>query len=369
MKYIKEATIKNKTVLLRLDLNVPIKKKIIQDDFRIKKSLKTIEYLLNNNNKVVIFSHLGKVINEEDKKENSLDLVSKKLSNLLNRRVHFINKSVGANLKKEIDRLAYGEVILLENTRFLDFPNNLESNCDEKLSKYWASLGDLFVFDAFGVSHRKHASTSGIANNLPTYLGFLVEEELEKLNDLIEINKKPFVVFMGGAKVESKLPIIKELLPKCDYLLLGGGILNSFLKAIGKEIYNSLATEDEKTLRELNGLYKEYNKKIILSEDFIIQNNKICDIKVDKYINYLKEAKLIFVNGTPGVFEKEGCMAGTEELFEQLDLLDAIIITGGGDTASYIKSSNREKNYHHVSTGGGATLYYIATRKLIFLEK
>lgn len=369
MKYIDETNVSNKTVLLRLDLNVPIIDNKITDDFRILSSVKTINYLLQNNAKIVIFSHLGKIKEKEDLKKNSLKIVAKRLSEILNKKVYFFDKCYSSDLKSKIDEIPYGEVILLENTRYMDYPSNLESNCDMKLAKYWANLGDMFLFDAFGVSHRNHASTGGIARFLPTYLGYLMKEELAKLNMLINVDKRPFVVFMGGAKIESKIPIIKSLLPKADYLLLGGGVLNSFLKAKDIEIYDSLATSDQNTLQELKELLNKYREKIIITDEVVLKDNKIMDIKITKYIDYFKKAKTIFINGTPGVFEESDCAKGTKALFTELSLLDANIIIGGGDTVSYIKQTNRMDNFYHVSTGGGATLYYIATNKLLFLEK
>ena len=368
-KYIDETTVSNKNIILRLDLNVPIIDGIISDDFRIVSSTKTINYLIEKNAKVIILSHLGKVKEENDLTKNSLKAVAKKLSEILNRKVYFFDKCYSSELKAKIDDIKYGEVILLENTRHMDYPDNLESNCDDKLSKYWASLGDVFVFDAFGASHRKHASTTGISKYLPTYLGFLMQEELTKLDKLINIDKRPFTVFMGGAKVESKLPIIRSLLPRTDYLLLGGGILNSFLKAKGVNIHDSLATDEEEVLNELKNLLSKYSDKIILTEKIIMKNNKIIDISIDDYLKYLNESKIIFVNGTPGVFEDKDGVEGTKSLFEKLKLLKADILIGGGDTVSYLKLSNNKNTYYHVSTGGGATLSYVATNKLLFLEK
>ncbi len=223
--------LKIKRVVLRLDFNVPVENGVIKDNSKIVKSLKTINYLLENNCKVIILSHFGRIKSEEDKLKNSLKVVGKELANLLKRDVKFLDNCYGDKVKNIVDESSLGEVILLENTRFMDVPTKKESGNDLELAKYWASLGDVYINDAFGSMHRAHASTAGIAKFLPHTIGFLVMDELEHLNILISGTPHPFTVFMGGAKVDDKLPIIKSLIDRCDYLLLGGGIANSFLKS------------------------------------------------------------------------------------------------------------------------------------------
>ncbi len=369
MKTLKDIDVKNKTVLLRCDLNVPIKNGNIVDDTRIDKSLKTIKYLIEKNSKVVILSHFGRVKTLDDKKDNSLKLVSEKLSEKLKKKVTFIPTCYHELLDSKIKKISYGKVILLENTRFMDLDNKKESNNDQNLAKYWSRLGDIFINDAFGASHRSHASNSGIAKFIPSAVGLLVEEEIANLKPLIDIEKRPFTVFMGGAKVEDKLPIIKKLLPKCDYLLLGGGILNSFLKASGEDVMDSLVTKSSEVLDELKDLLKQYNDKIIMTKQFIISENKILDVNVDCYKKYLYESKLIFINGTPGLFEDNRFIKGTIDLFHILNDADAKVIVGGGDTVNALNMFGFKHNFDFISSGGGATLEYIANGKLSALEE
>lgn len=229
IKYIDSYDISDKKIVLRCDFNVPIEDGVITDNSRIEKALKTINYLLEKNNSLIILSHLGRVKSKEDKINNTLKPVAYELSKLLKRKVTFLSEPVGTNVITTCKNMKMGDVILLENTRYCDYPEKLESTNDENLAKYWASLGDVFVLDAFGSMHRNHASVSGISKYIPTYFGLLVKEELTNLEKVTFNQEKPFGVLMGGAKVDDKIQYIKDILPKCDYLLLGGGIANSFL--------------------------------------------------------------------------------------------------------------------------------------------
>ena len=371
MNNIKDMDLENKRVVLRCDYNVPIEDGIIKDNSKIVKSLKTINYLLDKNCKVVILSHFGRVKKEEDKKKKTLEPVAKELANLLGKKVKFINRCYGDEVKKIVDNSSLGEVILLENTRFMDFPEKLESGNDLKLAQYFASLGDVFINDAFGSMHRAHASTAGIAKYLPSSIGFLVEDELTHLDILINNTPHPFTVFMGGAKVDDKLPIIKSLIDRCDYLLLGGGIANSFLKAIGADIGKSIATDDEKVLEEIKELMNKYKDKIVLPVDFSIDADVIYDIgmkSIAKFKEYIDDSKIIFVNGTCGKFEDDRFKEGTENLFKVLYNSGKRVIVGGGDTASAAKKFGYEDKFSYISSGGGATLEYIADKKLAALE-
>lgn len=251
MKTIKDIDLKNKKVVIRVDYNVPVENGVIKDNSKIEKSLKSINYLLENNCRVVILSHFGRIKSEEDKTKNSLKIVAKELANLLGRNVKFLDNCYGDKVKSIVDNCSLGEVILLENTRFMDIPEKKESGNDLALAEFWASLGEVYINDAFGSMHRAHASTAGIAKFIPHAIGFLVMNELEHLNILISGTPHPFTVFMGGAKVDDKLPIIKSLIDRCDYLLVGGGIANSLLKAKGADVGNSIATSDEGILNEL----------------------------------------------------------------------------------------------------------------------
>ena len=371
MKTIKDIDLKNKKVVIRVDYNVPMENGIIKDSSKIKKSLRSINYLLENNCRVVILSHFGRIKSEEDKAKNSLKIVAKELANLLGKNVKFLDNCFGDKVKSIVDNCGLGEVILLENTRFMDIPEKRESGNDLSLAEYWASLGEVYINDAFGSMHRAHASTAGIAKFLPHAIGFLVMDELEHLNILIHNTPHPFTVFMGGAKVDDKLPIIKSLIERCDYLLVGGGIANSFLKAKGADIGNSIATSDEGILNELKKLMDEYKGKIVLPVDFTIDDGIIYDVgnkSIEAYKKYIDKSEIIFVNGTCGKFEDERFMEGTSNLFKILKDSGKKVIVGGGDTASACIKFGFKDSFDFISSGGGATLEYIADGTLKALE-
>lgn len=371
MKTIKDIDLKNKKVVIRVDYNVPMENGIIKDSSKIKKSLRSINYLLENNCRVVILSHFGRIKSEEDKAKNSLKIVAKELANLLGKNVKFLDNCYGDKVKNIVDTCGLGEVILLENTRFMDIPEKRESGNDLSLAEYWASLGEVYINDAFGSMHRAHASTAGIAKYLPHAIGFLVMDELEDLNILIHNTPHPFTVFMGGAKVDDKLPIIKSLIERCDYLLVGGGIANSFLKAKGADIGNSIATSDEGILNELKKLMGEYKGKIVLPVDFTIDDGIIYDVgnkSIEVYKKYIDKSEIVFVNGTCGKFEDERFMEGTSNLFKILKDSGKKVIVGGGDTASACIKFGFKDSFDFISSGGGATLEYIADGTLKALE-
>ncbi len=371
MKTIKDIDLKNKKVVIRVDYNVPMENGIIKDSSKIKKSLRSINYLLENNCRVVILSHFGRIKSEEDKAKNSLKIVAKELANLLGKNVKFLDNCFGDKVKSIVDNCGLGEVILLENTRFMDIYEKKESGNDLALAEYWASLGEVYINDAFGSMHRAHASTAGIAKFLPHAIGFLVMDELEHLNILIHNTPHPFTVFMGGAKVDDKLPIIKSLIERCDYLLVGGGIANSFLKAKGADIGNSIATSDEGILNELKKLMDEYKGKIVLPVDFTIDDGIIYDVgnkSIEVYKKYIDKSEIVFVNGTCGKFEDERFMEGTSNLFKILKDSGKKVIVGGGDTASACIKFGFKDSFDFISSGGGATLEYIADGTLKALE-
>lgn len=371
MKTIKDIDLKNKKVVIRVDYNVPMENGIIKDSSKIKKSLRSINYLLENNCRVVILSHFGRIKSEEDKAKNSLKIVAKELANLLGKNVKFLDNCYGDKVKNIVDNCGLGEVILLENTRFMDIYDKKESGNDLALAEYWASLGEVYINDAFGSMHRAHASTAGIAKFLPHAIGFLVMDELEHLNILIHNTPHPFTVFMGGAKIDDKLPIIKSLIERCDYLLVGGGIANSFLKAKGADIGNSIATSDEGILNELKKLMDEYKGKIVLPVDFTIDDGIIYDVgnkSIEVYKKYIDKSEIIFVNGTCGKFEDERFMEGTSNLFKILKDSGKKVIVGGGDTASACIKFGFKDSFDFISSGGGATLEYIADGTLKALE-
>ncbi len=384
MESINNVEIRNKIVILRSDLNVTIKDNKILDETKIMKSLKTINYLLENDNKVIIFSHLGKVKSKEDKEKNTLYPVYLRLKELIKSNVYFSKDTRGNELEKLVNDLKPKEALLVENTRYEDYPKKLESNADESLSKYWASLGDVFINDAFGTSHRKHASNYGIKKYLPSYYGFLIEEEINKLDELINKPEKPFMVIMGGAKVDDKIEMIKELIKKCDYLIVGGGIANTFIKALGYNVGNSLVSTDY--INEIKKIYIEYKEKIIIPEDFIVSSsdtskyrtlngieNKeiIYDIgnkSIEKIINILESSKTVFINGTMGYYEDEKYKNGTLSILESLSKLNSKVFVGGGDAVSSVNKLGFENSFYYKSTGGGATLEYILKGNLPALE-
>ena len=368
MKTIKDFDLNNKKVIIRVDFNVPIKDGIITDDTRIKESLKTIKYAIDNNAKVILMSHLGRIKEENDKLKNTLKPVSVRLSELLNKEVVFIPNTRGTELENAINSLKNGDVLLMENTRFEDLPDKKESKNDPELGKYWASLGDIYINDAFGTAHRAHASNVGIASNLESGIGFLIEKELENLLPAINDPKRPFTVILGGAKVSDKIGVIENLVIKADYILIGGGMAFTFLKASGVEIGNSLL--DEENVEFCKKILKEHKDKIILPID-VVTDLKECFITditkeekgldigpktVKLFKQYLDNSKTIIWNGPVGMFEEEKYSNGTKGICEILKNIDAVKIAGGGDTASAVKNFGYEQAFTHISTGGGASL-------------
>lgn len=371
MRYIDDVDIHNKKVILRCDFNVPMENGVIENDVRLKKAIKTINYLLLQGCSIILMSHLGRIKTLEDMKKNSLKPVSKRLSELLNKEIIFLKNPVGDDVLENAGSLKSGELLLLENTRFCDCPQNCESNNDLQLAKYWASLGDIFVIDAFASMHRVHASMAGISSYLPTYYGLLVKEEITNLDYLINDVKHPFTVFMGASKIDDKLKYMKVILDRCDLLLLGGGVANSFLYVLGKDIGESIRTHDANTLEQLQEMLKVYKEKIILPTDFMIINNQICDIgmkTIDRYQDYYKKSNTIFMNGTPGQFERNEDASGTKALFESLRSLNAIKVAGGGATLNAISKFNYENAFTYLSSGGGASLEYISSGKLAAMD-
>lgn len=382
MKYIEDINIDNKKVILRLDLNVTIKEGKIIDDTKIRESLKTINYLLERNARVLIMSHLGKVKTEEDKINNSLALVATRLETLLNKKVYFVNQTRGRKLEESLDNY---NIVLMENTRYEDVPNKLESKCDLELSKYWASLGDVFINDAFGTTHRKHASNYGITKYIESGYGFLIQKELMGVSPVINDVVHPFAVIMGGAKVDDKIELIEKILKECDHILVGGGIANTFIKAKGYNIGSSLYSENfVEQVKKLITLYPEKicipedvlvhrgDKDLIVSITDVLDEDTIYDIgnkTIDKYLEILKNAKTIFANGTMGKYEDEVYANGTRALYKGLENIDAAKIAGGGDALASIKVLGYENSFTFLSTGGGAMLDYVANKRISCFEE
>lgn len=382
---IQDMDVKNKKVLLRCDFNVPIKNNKILDDSKIMASLNTINYLINNEAKIIILSHFGKVKKEEDKANNSLQIVAAHLQKLIKTKIFFSPQTRNINLALKINSLNPGEILFLENTRFEDVPDKLESTNDAQLSEYWASLADIYCFDAFGSAHRKHASTYGVANYLPNCIGFLVQHEIEMLDQHILNATKPFAIVMGGAKVEDKVDLIESLLPKCDHLLITGGIANSCLHALGFNVGSSLRTTDPETINRIKQFLINNKNKIMLPVDAIIgreynedfvnivpidqigDDDIIYDIGVktiEKYKQIIEQSATIFVNGTAGKYEDIKYANGTREILNSIATSKAIKIVGGGDGVSAVKHFNLEEYFTFLSTGGGATLEYIINGSL-----
>ena len=380
-KTIKDYEYDGKRVIIRCDLNVPITDGKITDDTRIKESLESINYLINNKARVIVMSHLGKVKSEEDKKNNTLYPVFLKLKEYLDTKVYFSSETRGESLENLVNNLNPGEVLLMENTRYEDIPNKLESSCDEELSKYWATLGDIFINDAYGTSHRCHASNVGIAKLLPNAIGFLIEKELVKLDEILNENTHPYIAIMGGKKISDKTLVIDGLIKKCDALLLGGGMCFTFLKAKGYNVGSSIV--DDENLDYCKNLLKEYPDKLILPVDIITKEEKCVNIDsmqdadigydigpdtIKLFNNILKDAKRVIVNGPMGVFEEEPFANGTRMIYETLKEFQIKTLIGGGDSAASVNKLGYGKDFFHISTGGGATLEYIAGKSLPGIE-
>lgn len=384
-KTLKDINFENKKVIVRLDFNVPIENNHITDDTRIKAALETIKYLQSHNAKIIMLSHLGRIKTEADKKTHSLGLVAKKLQELINYPVVFINETRGKNLETAINKLKPKDLLLIENTRFEDLNGKKESGNDPELGKYWASLGDVFVNDAFGTAHRAHASNVGIATYIKdSCVGFLIEKELTMLNKVVINPARPFVAVLGGAKVSDKINVIKQLLTKADSVLIGGGMAYTFMKALGYKIGNSLVEEDKIPLaKELINLGKD---KLVLPVDFItvpefkdmkgtnttdrnIPDNQMgldIGIKTEKlFQEKLKTAKTIIWNGPMGVFEMDNFAHGTKAICEAIaNLKDTFSLIGGGDSAAAVTKFHYDKKVSFISTGGGASLEYLEGKQL-----
>lgn len=386
-KTIKDYKLKDKKVLIRCDFNVPLNNGEISDDTRILAALKTIKYARRKGAKIILLSHLGKVKTQEDMEKLSLNVVSKRLSELLNKDVKFIPNCYGTEVEDAINNMKSKEIILLENTRMMDLVDKKESKNNQELGKYWASLADIFINDAFGTVHRAHASNVGIATHIPSAVGFLVAKELKKF-DIINDPKRPYMVIMGGAKISDKIALIENLLKQADKILIGGAMANTFFKAQGYEIGKSLYEPDyvdyckellEKHSDKLvlpidvnNGL--EYNDKTECrtSNTNLIRSNEMClDIgpqTIELFNKILSEAKVVVMNGPLGVFEFLKFNHGTRKVILHLTKIPAKVIIGGGDSVAAVNTFAPNANFYHVSTGGGASLNYIEGKVLPGVE-
>lgn len=382
--------LEGKTVLMRADFNVPLKNGVITNDNRIVAALETIKYILEKKAKLVVFSHLGRIKEEKDKKDKTLLPVAKRLSELLNKEVKFINKTRGKELEEAVKSLKNSEILMFENTRFEDLDGKKESKNDAELGKYWASLGDIFVNDAFGTAHRAHASNKGIASNMKkgnAVYGFLIEKEIKYIGGAVDNPKRPLIAIIGGAKVSDKIAVIENLLEKADKIIIGGAMSYTFFKAQGKNIGKSLCEEEK--VEYAKNLLEKAKEKIVLPVDTVVakefkndaKSAVTTDIKddemgldigeksVEKFAEILKNAKTVIWNGPMGVFEMENFAKGTIGVCKILsNLKDAITIIGGGDSATAAINLGYKDKFTHISTGGGASLEYLEGKTLPGIE-
>ena len=388
-KTLKDLDVKGKKVLVRVDFNVPIKDGVITNDNRITAALPTLKYILENGGRVIAFSHLGKVKEEADKASKTLAPVAKRLEELLEKPVKFIPETRGPELEKAVSELKDGEILMFENTRFEDLDGKKESKNDPELGKYWASLGDVFVNDAFGTAHRAHASNVGIASNIKdSAVGFLVEKEIKFIGGAVDNPERPLVAILGGAKVSDKIGVIDNLLEKADKVIIGGGMMFTFLKAEGKNTGSSLLEADKVELAaSLIKKAKEKNVELLLPIDTVVAKEfkndtefktvSVDDIEdgwmgldigeksVELFKKALEGAKTVVWNGPMGVFEMENFAKGTIGVCKAIaELSGAKTIIGGGDSAAAAIQLGFADKFSHISTGGGASLEYLEGKVL-----
>ncbi|KAF0800645.1 phosphoglycerate kinase [Pediococcus acidilactici] len=386
---VSDLDVKGKKVLMRVDFNVPVKNGVIGDDNRIVAALPTIKYIIENGGKAILFSHLGRIKKEEDKKELTLRPVAQRLSDLLGKPVTFVPVTRGAQLEDAVNGLNDGDVLLFENTRFEDLDGKKESGDDPELGKYWASLGDMFVNDAFGTAHRSHASNVGVATAMKAEgkkvaAGFLMEKEIKFLGEAVDDPKHPFVAILGGAKVSDKIGVIDHLLDKADKVIIGGGMTYTFYAAKGMSIGNSLVEADK--IDVAKEILAKGGDKIVLPVDSVVAEKFDNDVphkvvegdipdgymaldigpkSVAEFKDVLKDAKTVVWNGPMGVFEMSNYAKGTLEVGKFLGTLsDATTIVGGGDSTAAVKQLGVGDQLTHISTGGGASLEYLEGKEL-----
>lgn len=382
-KTIKDYDLHGKRVIIRCDFNVPMKDGKITDDTRIQAALPTIEYAINESAKVILMSHLGRVKEEKDLVKNDLFPVAQRLSNLLNQKVLFCKATSGSELKDAVDGLKDGEILLMQNTRYEDLNGKKESSNDPELGAFWASLGDIYINDAFGTAHRAHASNVGIASHLPNGIGFLIEKELNHL-DSLKNPERPYVIIMGGAKVSDKIKVIENLAPIADKIMIGGGMAFTFLKAKGIDIGKSLLEED--SLEFCQKMIATYGDKLVLPVDVNVTTEfseetphhicKVSEIGADEMamdigpetIAMMKEvlanAKTVFWNGPLGVYEMKEYQKGTNELLKTIANSSIHSVLGGGDIVAAASELGFKDKVSHASTGGGATLEFLEGKEL-----
>ena len=386
-KTVKDIDLKGKKVLVRCDFNVPYnEERVITDNRRIVAALPTIKYLLENNCKVILCSHLGRPKGQV-KPEFSLDIVAAELSRLLNLDVKLAKDVVGEDAKALAANLQEGEVMLLENVRY----EAGEEKNDEELSKAFASLAEVFVNDAFGTAHRAHSSTTGVASFLPAVSGFLIEKELNFLGTALENPERPFMAILGGKKVSDKIGVIEALIEKVDVLMIGGAMAYTFFKSMGYNVGNSICELDKLDLaQELMEKAKAKGVKLMLPVDTKVgkefdANTESMTVKyteipdgwegfdigqetIELYSNELKNAKTVIWNGPVGLFEFDQFAIGTNSIAKTLADVDAVKIIGGGDSAAAVEKAGLAEKFTHISTGGGASLEFLEGKKLPGIE-
>lgn len=388
-KTLNDVDVKGKKVLVRVDFNVPIKEGVITDDNRIKAAIPTLKYVLDNGGKVIAFSHLGRVKEEADKAKSSLAPVAKRLEEVLGKPVKFVPVTRGAELEAAVAELKDGEILMFENTRFEDVDGKKESKNDPELGKYWASLGDVFVNDAFGTAHRAHASNVGISSNIAVSVaGFLMSKEIEFIGGAVDSPARPFVAILGGAKVSDKIGVIENLLDKADKVIIGGGMMFTFLKAQGKNVGSSLLEADKVELaKSLLDKAAAKGVELLLPVDAIVAQEfkndtpfktvsvdavedgwmglDIGEASIKLFSDKLEGAKTVVWNGPMGVFEMPNFAKGTIGVCEAIaNLKDAKTIIGGGDSAAAAIQLGYADKFSHISTGGGASLEYLEGKEL-----
>ena len=386
-KTVRDIDLKGKKVLVRCDFNVPYNdERVITDNRRIVAALPTIKYLIENECKVILCSHLGRPKGEV-KPEYSLNIVAAELSKLLGQEVKLAKDVVGEDAKALAANLQSGEVMLLENVRY----EAGEEKNDEELSKAFASLTEVFVNDAFGTAHRAHSSTTGVASYLPAVSGFLIEKELNFLGTALENPERPFMAILGGKKVSDKIGVIEALIEKVDVLMIGGAMAYTFFKSMGYNVGNSICELDKLDLaQELMEKAKAKGVKLMLPVDTKVgkefdANTESMTVKyteipdgwegfdigqetIELYSNELKNAKTVIWNGPVGLFEFDQFAIGTNSIAKTLADVDAVKIIGGGDSAAAVEKAGLAEKFTHISTGGGASLEFLEGKKLPGIE-
>ncbi len=389
LKTLHHADVKGKRVLVRVDFNVPLDEKgKVTDTTRLEAALPTIQHLLDDGARVILKSHLGRPDPDKPDPKLKMDEIAKEFSKLLDKPVKKLDECVGSKVKKAAMALKDGEIMMLENTRFY----HEEKKNDLKFAKELADLGEIFVNDAFGTAHRAHASTHGVTEHLPAHAGLLLEKEIEVLTPLLDDLDGPLVLIVGGAKIDTKIGILQSFVEKADIFLMGGGLANTFLKASGFDVGESLCQDDKRdTAQEIMLEADKYGEKFYLPSDVVVASEisdtaqtlilpvediagdmKILDIGLDTletYIRIIEEAEIVVWNGPLGLYEKTPFARGTREIAKAVAKTNATTILGGGDTIDAVKKFGHDFiDFDHVSTGGGAMLEFLEGKVLPGIE-